>query len=186
MDGGSHDDDNALFLVDNLDQVEDYSSLMYSHYLDSDFIGYTGTPGDSSMLLDSCSTVNLIANKALLHDIHRVDTMMRIQCNAGFTTTNQQGWLRDFPKPVWYNPNGVANIMSLFVVKKYYRVQYDSYKQDALRITKPNGSVMIFEPTAKGLYALVNHSTGWAHMNTVADRRREYTKREYRDAVLAR
>jgi hypothetical protein len=39
MDGGSHDDDDALFLVDNLDQVEDYSSLVYSHYLDSDFVG---------------------------------------------------------------------------------------------------------------------------------------------------
>jgi hypothetical protein len=86
---------------------------------------------------------------------------------------------------VGYNPNGVANIMSLFVVKKYYRVQYNSHKQDALHVTKPDGSVMIFEPTAKGLYALVNHSTGWVHVNTVADHRCKYTKCEYRDAVLA-
>jgi hypothetical protein len=106
--------------VDNLDQVEDYSSLVYSHYLHSDFVGYTAARDDRSILLDSCSTVNLIANKNLLHGIHRVDTMLRIRCNAGFTTTNQQGWLGDFPEPVWYNPNGVANIMSLFVVKKYY------------------------------------------------------------------
>ena len=108
--------------MDNLDQVEDYSSLVFSHYLHSDFVGHTGTSSDNNILLDSCSTVNLIANKALLHGIHRVGTTMRIRCNAGFTTTNQQGWLGNFPEPVWYNPNGVANIMSLFVVKKYYRV----------------------------------------------------------------
>ena len=130
--------------------------------------------------------MNLIANKALPHGIHRVGTTMHIQCNVGFTTTNQQGWLRNFPELVWYNTNGVlANIMSPFVVKKYYRVEYDNYKQDALHVTKPDRSVMIIEPTKKGLYALANHSTGWVHVNTVADRRHEYTKRKYRDALLA-
>jgi hypothetical protein len=45
---------------------------------------------------------------------------------------------------------------------------------------------MVFKPTMKGLYALADHDTGWVHVNTVADRQREYTKQEYRDAVLAR
>jgi hypothetical protein len=89
---------------------------------------------------------------------------------------NLKGWMGDFPEPVWYNPKGVANIMSLFVVKKYYRVQYDSGKQDAILVTKPNGSTMVFKPTTKGLYALEDASTGWAHINTVNNRRREYTK----------
>jgi hypothetical protein len=57
---------------------------------------------------------------------------MHIRCNAGVTTTNFKGWLGDFPERVWYNPDGVANIMSLFVIKKYYRVHYDSNRQDAL------------------------------------------------------
>jgi hypothetical protein len=39
---------------------------------------------------------------------------------------------------VWYNPKGVANILSLYVVKKHYRVHYDSARQDALIVTKPN------------------------------------------------
>jgi hypothetical protein len=80
----------------------------------------------------------------------------------------------------------VANIMSFFIVKQYYRVQYDSRKQDVLIVTKPDGSTMCFFPMAKGLYALDNHLSGWAHVSTVADRKSEYTKREYRDAVLAR
>jgi hypothetical protein len=91
-DGDGHDDDDALFLVDNLDQVKDYSSLVYSHYLHSGFVGYTSTSVDSSILLDSCSTVNLIANKALLHGIHRVDTTMRIDAMRGSPPpTNRDG-----------------------------------------------------------------------------------------------
>ena len=174
--------DDSLFLMDNLDQVEHYSHV--SAHLD--FAGYTHQDtSDTTILLDSCSTVNLIANKDLLDGIHKVPTTMRICCNAGVTSTNLQGWLGDFPEPVWYNPKGVANIMSLFVVKKYYRVQYDSAKQDAMIVVKPDGSDMVFTPTAKGLYALNNHLAGWAHVNTVAERKSEYTKREYRDAVLA-
>jgi hypothetical protein len=156
-------------------------------HFDNDFVGYTGQGGsDTTILLDSCSTVNLIANKSLLKGIHEVPTVMNVRCNAGVTTTNLQGWLGDFPEPVWYNPNGAANIMSLFVVKKYYRVQYDSAEQDVLRVTKPDGSIMLFTPTVKGLYAMDNHLTGWAHVSTVTERKSEYTKREYRDAVLAR
>ena len=46
--------------------------------------------------------------------------------------------------------------MSLFVVKKYYQVRYDSSKQDAMILMKPDGSNMIFKPIEKGLYALDN------------------------------
>ena len=172
--------------MDNLDEVEDYSGV-YSHYLESDFIGYTCDSLDATLLLDSCSTVNLIANKRLLHGIHKVPTAMRIRCNAGVTTTNLKGWLGDFPpEPVWYNPHGVANIMSLFIVKKYYRVRYDSSKRDVMLVTKPSGATMIFKPTEKGLYALDDQFSRWAHVNMVANRKQEYTKCEYRDAVLAR
>ena len=50
-------EDNAQFLQDNLEQVEDYSGIY------SDFVGYTSAYSSTSLLLDSCSTVNLIANK---------------------------------------------------------------------------------------------------------------------------
>jgi hypothetical protein len=80
----------------------------------------------------------------------------------------------------------VANIMSLFVVKKHYRVCYDSEQQDALLVTKPTGRTIVFKPTSKGLYALADQATRWVHVNTVAERQSDYTTREYRDAVLAR
>jgi hypothetical protein len=74
------------------------------------------------LLIDNCSSVNLICNSDLLHDIMTVDWHMRVRYNAGVRTTNQQGRLGSFPEPVWYNPKGVANILSLNSVKKYYRV----------------------------------------------------------------
>jgi hypothetical protein len=151
--------------VDNLDEIpEEYSRA---------FVGHNTTAGGSSLnntlLLDSCSTVNLIMNKTLLHGIHMVPTTMHIQCNAGITSTNLKGWLGDFPEPVWYNPDGVANIMSLFMFKQHYRVWYDSEKQDALLVTKPSGWTMVFKPTTKGLYALADQATRWVHINTVAE-----------------
>jgi hypothetical protein len=51
-----------------------------------------------------------------------------MRCNAGVTMTNLMGWLRDFPELVWFNPKGVTNILSVFIVMKYYHVQLDSKK----------------------------------------------------------
>jgi len=68
-------------------------------------------------------------------DIVTVDWHMRVRCNAGVRTTNQQGRLGNFPEPVWYNPKGVANILSLNSVKKHYRVTYDSAERDTFVVT---------------------------------------------------
>ena len=68
---------------------------------------------ESWILLDTCSSADLISNPSLLKDIHTVDRTMNIRCNAGYTSTNQMGYMGDYPVPVWYNPEGIANILSL-------------------------------------------------------------------------
>jgi hypothetical protein len=156
------DKDDVQFLVNNLDEVEDYLGLLVSsettihvtvpmlqaNIIEANFIAFQLT--DPILLLDSCSTLNLlIANKTMLHDIHKVDKMMNVRCNMGETTMNLIGWLRDFPEPVWFNPKGVTNILSLFIVTKYYHVQFDSKNNNALIVTKPNGNVSRFAPTEK-------------------------------------
>ena len=72
------------------------------------------------LLIDSCSTASLIMNKALLHDIHTVETSISIRCNAGTITMNQKGYLGDYPTLVWYNPKGIANILSMQDVAQHY------------------------------------------------------------------
>jgi hypothetical protein len=100
------------------------------------------------------------------------------------------GRFGDFPEPVWYNPNGVANILSLYIMTKYYQVTMDTNEDNAMLVWKKDGSALRFAPVGKGLYAcmnlLENDPCRWALINTVEDLRKEYTKQEYQDAVLAR
>ena len=61
---------------------------------------------DTWLLIDSCSTVDIISSPNLLHGIHHVTNPIRVRCNAGVTTLNQMGYLGDYPRPVWFNPDG--------------------------------------------------------------------------------
>jgi hypothetical protein len=206
------DHDNAQYLLDdaeaNLESDEEY--------LPSSTIGHTSTGNcfqvleqanrlsGNILLLDSCSSVNLVCNSALLHDITTVDWSMRVRCNAGVRSTNQQGRLGNFPEPVWYNPKGVANILSLNSVKKYYKVTYDSNEGDAFIVTDDQGLKLHFTPTKNGLYALRGHGQDWSFvntvsakamrgpssrvsfLNTVSENKDVYTKRELKAASRAR
>jgi len=69
------------------------------------------------VLLNSCLTVNVIMNRDSLCNIHPAEQPARIKCNAGTWTIRMKWRLGSFPKPVWYDPGGVANILSLNSVK---------------------------------------------------------------------
>ena len=85
---------------------------------------------------------------------------------------------------------GVANVLSLHIITKYYRVSYDSDVSNEFFIEVSSGTTLHFTPTAKGLYAYSgcqgSPSTAWAFVTTVTDKRDLYTKRAYQDAVTAR
>jgi hypothetical protein len=69
------------------------------------------------ILLDNQSTVDVFHNDKLLKNIRAGEGYMDIHCNAGITSTNLIGDLAGYG-PVWYHPNGIANILSLSRVKK--------------------------------------------------------------------
>ena len=46
--------------------------------------------------------------------------------NSGVTYTNQIGDLPGYSNPFWYNPKGIANILSLLLVHKHHIVTYNS------------------------------------------------------------
>jgi hypothetical protein len=141
----------------------------------------------NALLLDSCSTVNLIADHQLLQGVHKVNKPMRVRCNAGVRSTNLMGWLGTFPEAVWHDPNAAANILSLYTVKKYYRVKYDSSIDDAFIVSDSDGNEYRFIPTGNGLYAYQRqHDEDWAFVSTVAEKREQYTKRGYQAALRAR
>ena len=104
------------------------------------------------LLLDSCSTANLIMNKALLHDIHTLDISISIHCNAGTIATNQKGYLGNYPTPAWYNPKGIANILSMQDVGQQYRLTMDTSEHEGIRLHCQGKSPILFMPSGKGLY----------------------------------
>ena len=141
------------------------------------------------LLLDSCSTTNLISNKSWLHDIHDDGTSISVRCNAGTITLNQKGYFGSYPEPVWFNPHGIANIMSMDNVAKYYRITMDTEADNAMLLHKDDGLTMKFAPTDKGLYY---HNLGseddalWTFITTVTGKADKYTHRVLQRARAAR
>jgi len=90
------------------------------------FIQREGKLPTKWILLDSCSSVNLISDGTLLRDIHDTDEALTVHCNAGVVTVKQKGYFDMYPEPVWYNPKGIANILSLHNVASHYHVAFDN------------------------------------------------------------
>jgi hypothetical protein len=69
------------------------------------------------LVLDSASTLNMVCDPDLLHDIHDVPVGINVRCNAGQVTITRQGYLGDFPEPVWLHTEGIMNILSFNIVQ---------------------------------------------------------------------
>ena len=103
------------------------------------------------LLLNSQSAVDVISNGDLLTKIHRVETTLRIRCNAGMKTTNHKGYLSGYGW-VWFYPYGIANILLLSRVKDKYRVTFDSAINNCFKVHKDNGKLLKFQEATKRLY----------------------------------
>ena len=86
------------------------------------------------ILLDSCSTVNIFCNKDLLQNIHKVNKTMKLHCQSGTSSTNLMGTLPGYPEPIWFAPDGIANVLSLARTNKHFRVYYDSSTQNTFTV----------------------------------------------------
>jgi len=62
----------------------------------------------------------------------------------------QKGDLKGYGT-VWYYPNGIANILSLYNVQKKQRITYDSSDGTGFTVHKEYGTSHVFKPK-KGLF----------------------------------
>lgn len=94
----------------------------------------------SWILLDSGATVDIIRERSLVNNVCQADHEMVIWCNAGSRRTKM---IADLPGygTVWYDPNAIANILSLKQVKAKYRVKYDSNNGGQFTVEKPDGTM---------------------------------------------
>jgi hypothetical protein len=137
--------------------------------------------------LDNQSTVDVFANGNMLEDIHQVDDEMVIASNGGSNVTSEMGMLPGYGL-VWYDPVGIANIVSLSRVREKYHILFNS-NNNIFVVTKPDGTVFEFKQSESGLYyynLASNKRKGVVMVDTVASKKSRYTNEDYSWAILAR
>jgi hypothetical protein len=92
---------------------------------------------------------------------------------------------------VWYDPQAIANILSLKNIKQKYHVTYNSNDEDSsFCVKKADGKTFLFKESERGLYYIdtVNnvHQDGVLMVNTVSNKKDNYTNEDYQQAVKAR
>jgi hypothetical protein len=146
-------------------------------------LGEDGKVPSIWILLDNQSTIDVFYNKAILTNIRRVPTKMRIHCNAGISTTNMVGDLAGYGT-VWYHKNGIANILSLAKVSREHNVKFDSANGNTFEVNKKdgNGKTMTFNQSSNELYFfdIDKNDKGITMVTTVEKKMEKYTKKIYR------
>ena len=84
--------------------------------------------GENWCLLNNQLACNAFINKKYLSYIRDAPDgqYLRVHCNSGVTHTNKIGDLPRYSDHMWYNPKGIANILSLGLVQKNQPVTYNS------------------------------------------------------------
>jgi hypothetical protein len=151
---------------------------------------------DYYILLDSDSTVSIFNNASFLTNIHDVDVPLCLKAYGGGSQVSyQMGEVAGFG-PVWYNPDSVANILSLAEVRRICRVTMDTAQEPAFHVHKANGTgTTVFYKHLSKLYlhdasvGMNNSSanvTGYVCLQTIAENKEKFTKRQIDAANEAR
>jgi hypothetical protein len=168
-----------------------YSAVTYNMIgqISDGIVNMGSTIPSSWILLDSQSNVDVFANPALLQDISEAPHLMRIASQAGVSVIKKQGMLPGYGR-VWYDPNGIANILSLTNVKKQHHVAYDSRDGDTFVVKTTNGKERKFECGSLGLYyydtSAYQQYVSNVFTTTVAENESKYSKRDVDRAKAAR
>ncbi|GAX20129.1 hypothetical protein FisN_17Lu131 [Fistulifera solaris] len=85
------------------------------------------------ILLDTQSTVSVFNNPQYLYNIRKSDEVLRAVTNGGYQDSYMVG---EFPNlgTVWFNPESIANILSMKDVNKVCRVTLDTEEELALLV----------------------------------------------------
>ncbi|KAI2492644.1 Reverse transcriptase (RNA-dependent DNA polymerase) [Fragilaria crotonensis] len=145
----------------------------------------------SWILLDSQSTISVFRNADMLRNIRPSDHVLRAVTNGGHQDSTLIG---DFPNlgKVWFNPQSIANILSLAEVRKVCRVTMDTDAEPAMVVHRIDGSAMKFIEHVCGLYVYVppndsNHRvTAYTMVSTVANQKKPFSRRDVANADTAR
>jgi hypothetical protein len=105
------------------------------------------------ILIDSASTVDIFSNRCFLRNIRQSSDPRgcTIHSNGGESVTNLIGDLPGFGT-VWLDENSIANVLSMTSARKQFRITQDSHEYDGIRLHRPDGEILEFFESRKGLY----------------------------------
>ena len=152
----------------------------------------TSSIDNNWVILDSASGIDLFKNPALVSDISHSDQNLNVLSHGGTRQVNKTARVAGYPSRVWFDPNGVANIIALKNLRKYFDVSYDSRTSDTFEVYDIDGThLMTFKPWIDGLWYYDTSGTGsgeskFSLVTTVEGRKRNYTPRGVKQAESAR
>ena len=95
----------------------------------------------------------------MLTNIHKSNLTLCALTNDGQQDSHLVGEFGNLGADVWYNPNSIANILSLADVRKICRVILDTSAEPALCVHCPDGSVIKFVEHNSGPYVYDSTTT---------------------------
>jgi hypothetical protein len=105
--GSGRSDTNATIIISsnnnntNEEVAESYTACSLYDSRPAERFLQNSTISHLWILIDSCSSVNMFANKELLHDIKPTTHPINIHCNAGTVSVSKMGLLGNYPERVW-------------------------------------------------------------------------------------
>ena len=104
---------------------------------------------------------------------------IRVHYNSEVKVVDRVGNLPGY-ETVWYEPTGIANIISMSRVTKKFRVIFDSEGGNFFRIVLPDREVR-FQLSPNGIYYFdaTDRENIVLLLNTVSENREGFTHREY-------
>ena len=151
------------------------------------------------ILLDSCSTDTVFMNPDLVANIRtgRADEELRMLTNGGSVTYKDVADCKLLLLKVHFNKDSLANILSCKQVSEIPGVKITTYtpKEDALTVHLKDGKEMKFKCNECIYYYNTNsnnhseskvNSYGVNMLNTVANNKLCFTKRQIKNAEIAR
>ena len=112
----------------------------------------------SWILLVSQLTIDMFSNKKLLTNIRDSKQTLTLDFNAGRAIETHKGDLKCYGM-VWYFPEGIANLLSLYNVEKKHKVTYDSSMKTGFIVHKVDGTNHVFMTSKRVCISLMLKTT---------------------------